>query len=560
MKQGTVILETPHRTVRIPVTACVVVGRAIDCDVYLEDDAASRHHAEIRTEAGKYYWRDLGSTNGTLVNGKKLPEGELHDGDRLQVGETVLSFVLEDRPEGKAGTDTAQVTSSIANWDAGVTAAPVDAGPEALLRAVYAVINEISSNYEPCTLIDRVLETTVQAINAQRGALFFAEDPEDGPQPCPVCGKYHLIDADGLRRVEREEIRVSSTVAHRVLTVGESLLYKDSAGDSELNLAESVVSLDLRSIICVPVRGKSGILGALYLDTNRPGHQYTHEHMLLSTAVGNSAGLAFENATMHLEILEKQRIEQEIQHAWIIQQGFLTKEWPQAPSFDVFGQTHPAKTVGGDFYDFTRPAENRAGILIGDVSGKGVPAALTMAQLLADFRLLTRDADSPARVFTFLNDDLFVRSQRGTFCTACYLDIDLDSGDTLCVNAGHHPPLLLRGETIEAFAEPSGPPIGVTESGAWADTGVRLEPGDTVLLYTDGIVEARDGKRPRERGDMHEFGLDQLMAAAARFGGDGPGLLVKAVHDEVVAYCEPGVPHDDCTMIAFRYVAPNGGE
>lgn len=109
--------------------------------------------------------------------------------------------------------------------------------------------------------------------------------------------------------------------------------------------------------------------------------------MLLSTAVGNSAGLALENARMHVQIVEKNRTDSEIQHAWQIQQGFLINEWPEDDArFKVYGDTRPAKTVGGDFYDFVQPDDAHVGLLIGDVSGKGVPAALTMAQLLTEFR------------------------------------------------------------------------------------------------------------------------------------------------------------------------------
>ena len=211
------------------------------------------------------------------------------------------------------------------------------------MRAVYAVMNEIASDYEPCSLVDRVLETTMRAIDAQRGAIYFAGDAGDELLPCPVCGHVHLIRDGQLRRAASGEITISKTVAHRVLAGGETVLFQDSDGDGELSTAESIMSLHLRSIICVPLRGKFGVRGILYVDTDRPGHQYTREDMLLTTAVGNSAGLALENVTMHRQILEKQRIEQEIALAWTIQEGFLVKEWPKDDArFEVYGQTLPA--------------------------------------------------------------------------------------------------------------------------------------------------------------------------------------------------------------------------
>ena len=361
-----------------------------------------------------------------------------------------------------------------------------------------------------------------------------------------------------LRQARPGEIQISRTVAQRVLEGGESVLFQDTATDGELNEAASVLSLNLRSIICVPLRGKSRIHGILYIDTDRTEHQYSHDDMLLSTAAGNSAGLAIENAQLHQQILESQRVEQEIEYAWIIQQGFLVRDWPEdAPGFEVYGETRPAKTVGGDFYDFIQPAPNLAGILIGDVSGKGVPAALTMAQLLAEFRLNGRQMHSPAEVFAALNDDLVVRSQRGMFCTLCYVLVDLETGKLRCANAGHLQPIRIGASGAELFGEPSGPPAGIVEKVPWQDTHSRLKPGDTVLLYTDGVIEVRAPSGQRHGRGMRgfeEYGVEALSAMAARYYGCPPQELVTAVNADVRRFCAPALPHDDCTLIALRYL------
>ncbi|MBN2309061.1 MAG: SpoIIE family protein phosphatase [Candidatus Hydrogenedentes bacterium] len=544
---------------RVPIGSSIVLGRAMDCGIVLDDEAASRRHIEVFAADGAFHWRDLGSTNGTLVNGLRMLEGVLNDGDELRIGETLLIFELEQIPdeESEQAEETTLFKETLADWDSAPAADSMEGKSEGLLRAVYAVINEIASNYEPCSLVDRILETTVRAIDAQRGAIFFTSEKRGAVDPCPVCGRFHVIEEGDLRHVERDAIRISSTVASRVLTRGESVLYQDSEGDEDLDIADSIMSLSLRSIICVPLRGKSGILGILYIDTNRQGHKYTHEHMLLSTAVGNSAGLALENATMHLEMLEKQRMEQEIQHAWTIQEGFLVKEWPEGePCFEVYGKTKPAKTVGGDFYDFIRPLPGRVGILIGDVSGKGVPAALTMAQLLAEFRLCARGDRPPSEVIKALNEDLCARSQRGIFCTMCYITLDLETGKVLCCNAGHHPALRIRATGADTFGGATGPPAGIVPTGPWADDGLDLGAGESVLLYTDGIVEARKhGVVEVVEGGLREFGMGALCRVAAEEHASAPRALLERINAEIDAYCSPGIPHDDCTMIALRYLA-----
>ncbi|NIA13369.1 MAG: SpoIIE family protein phosphatase [Nitrospiraceae bacterium] len=531
-----------------------IIGRTDDSGFVIDDSAASRRHAEIKVRGNSFYLCDLGSTNGTQVNGRRMLEADLHDGDLIAIGDTELRFETEEAADDVHPMAT--FVGTIIDGDSEMTVTSSGDRSEALFQAIYTVTNAIASNYEPCNLIDRILETTVEAIHAQRGALFLQKDGE--LSPCPVCGAVHAIRDGQLARSDMSEIRVSRTVAQRVLQGGESVLFQD-ADEGEFAAAESIVSLNLRSIICAPLRAKSGILGILYIDTDRASHAYTEDDMLLSSAVANSAGLAIENAHMHQELLEKQRMEQEIEFAWTIQEGFLVKDWPQdCAEFDVYGETRPAKVVGGDFYDFVRPLPGCVGILIGDVSGKGVPAALSMAQLLAQFRLCAQSCESPAKVLEALNEDLAKRSQRGMFCTLCYILLDLRTGQTLCANAGHHPVLHIQASGVGSFGEATGPPAGILPVAPWVDTDAELAHGDSVLLYTDGVAEARrvfTGSNTDTRsGEPDEYGLEGLYSIAERTRGLGPRELIDAINEDVLAYCAPEPPHDDCTMIAVRYL------
>ena len=282
------------------------------------------------------------------------------------------------------------------------------------------------------------------------------------------------------------------------------------------------------------------------------------DDLLLAASVGNSAGLALENAQMHQEILEKQRIEQDLATAWTIQEGFLVKEWPtEDPRFEVYGETRPAKTVGGDFYDYVRPSRDKVGILIGDVSGKGVPAALTMAQLLAQFRLLSRDMESPGDVLKELNRGLVKRSQRGMFCTLCYLTVDLINGHVVCANAGHHPVVRVGNGGVSTFGDATGPPAGILPEGPWVETRAIIDPGDSLLLYTDGIVEARsmttvvEGASASSPVEYEEEGLHRCVS---KLYGQPAQQLIEAVIYDVQRYTAPAAPHDDCTMMALRYI------
>ncbi len=542
---------------RVAIGSTLVIGRTHECGFVVDDTGASRRHVEIKLESDGYTWHDLGSTNGTYLNGKSMRAGRLIDGDEFQIGSTVIRF------ETAEGDTIPNVESGAALL--GATLVDTLDGMDAedgksnragnLLQAVYSVMNDIAANYEPCALVDKILTTTMFAIGAQRGAVLFAGD--DGElQPCLACGEVHSIRDGVLEKSTASEVRISQTVARRVLKGGESVLFQDTAADQEFNTAESIMSLNLRSIICVPLRGKMGALGILYINSDRPKQQYTHEHMLLSTAVGNSAGLALENAKMHQDILDRQRISQEIEYAGIIQEGFLVKTWPTADRrFEVYGETRPAKVVGGDFYDFVQPAPDRIGLLIADVSGKGVPAALAMAQLLAEFRVHVLHGNSPAEVLRILNQTMEERSQRGMFCTMCYLTLDLGTGKAVCANAGHHPIIRIAKGGVEEFGEPTGPPIGILPQGPWEDTKYTLSSGDSLLLYTDGIVEARGAQTKSEVNfdETSEYGFESLQDLLEGLHGQHPETLVGEVIRDVQRYCEPALPHDDCTLIAMRY-------
>jgi serine phosphatase RsbU (regulator of sigma subunit) len=254
--------------------------------------------------------------------------------------------------------------------------------------------------------------------------------------------------------------------------------------------------------------------------------------MLLAAAVGTSAGLALENARLHLDILEKQRIEQEIATAWSIQEGFLVKDWNNSdPRFDVYGETVPAKTVGGDFYDFLQPAKDTVDVLIGDVSGKGVPAALTMAQLLAEFRIHARTLASPAEVMRTLNRGLCYRSRHGLFCTLCLLRIDLASGTARLVNAGHGPVLRIGAKGTSTFGDASGPPVGILDDSDWTEETVALPPGELLLLHTDGITEARKARREGEAPT--ELGEEGVARVAGRHTAANARQLVEGVQSAV---------------------------
>ena len=555
MQQGYIVIGNGEDRQRMPVGSSLTIGRAAHSGFVIKDDAASRQHLEIRRSGGGYVCCDLESRNGTKVNDERISSCRLKDGDRVLIGETSLLFELST-DQAMRVPDKTVFLQTVLDTAGCEKAPPPSSNSKELLEAAYTLMNALASNFNPCDLIDRILETTTEAIRAHRGAVFFA-GPGDELLPCGVCGHVHSIENGEPRPADVGEIQISESVARRVLQDGENVLFQSGWADDSTDLNASIAALRLTSILCVPIRTQNDILGILYMDTDIADHEYTNDDLLLAAAAGNSAGLALENARNHRVLLENQRIEQDIEAAWTIQESFLMSDWPTDDRrFEVYGMTEPAKVVGGDFYDFAYLDSDRVGMLIGDVSGKGVPAALTMAQLLTEFRLSAPGVKSPAELLERLNEGLVKRSLRGMFCTVAVVGIDLRDGTVVAANAGHHPVMLASEDGIASIIPASGPPIGVVPGISWDEVRMRINPGDTLLSYTDGIVEARTGTQGGPGSAV--YGLKGIERVVGDHYPNSPRNLINRVIGDVHDFCSPLSPHDDSTMIALRYLGKAG--
>lgn len=551
MRRGFIVTEDEeHGKRRIPVVSSVIIGRAADCDVTIEDAAASRHHAQILYQNGSFCLKDMGSTNGTIVNANQSNECTLTDGDIIRIGETELFFEVEEVLPPTENDESALFRTLFSADGSQLTANPEETKVEAMLRAIYTVMNQITSSFDLCSLVDQVLEASTRTINAQRAAVLFAGTDGEDLLPCPACSKYHVVERGRLRHVTHGNVRIGGDISHRVLNRGESVLQAlpDTGADETEDLASQHPSM------CVPLRGKYGIPGLLYLESTESEENYTREDMLLSTAVGHSAGLAIETAQSHQERIEKERLNLEISHATTLQEAFLVDEWPtDNPRYQVYGETRPARMPGCDFYDFVQLDADRVGLLIGDVSGRGEPAALTMTQVLSRFRLAVRESAAPHQVIAALNENLLKRSTNGSFCTLCYTVVDLATSQVLCANAGHCPVLCVSPKASREFGPASGPPIGITPNGGWTTLEEKLNRNETLLMFTNGIIEARGLHTRRDSGrPSDEFGMRNLTRVAQGFGKESPRDIISGILLSVLEYTAPTTPHDDCTLIGIQ--------
>lgn len=307
----------------------------------------------------------------------------------------------------------------------------------------------------------------------------------------------------------------------------------------------------VRSALSVPIIRQNTLFGIITLVHPDPGH-FTDESVEIVRTAASQMAMAIEMARLYIKSEELSRLrkragDRDLDLARQVQESFLPSQIPRVTGFEFAALTQPAHAVGGDFYHFFNLPQNLLGIVIGDVSGKGMAAALFMARLTSDLQYhaaLTRD---PADLFRKMNAILCERSQQGMFVTMIYVVLETDTGDISWANAGHLPPILMdeTGARMLGNAEKTGPPLGILKDAAWDVSGGCLSPGAGVLLYTDGIVEARNA-------DGRMFGLNRLKRMANRYSGDPEGL-VRQIARAVRKFSKETGQTDDITLVGWLH-------
>jgi serine phosphatase RsbU (regulator of sigma subunit) len=496
----------------------------------------SREHMAIERAGSDWVIRDLGSTNGTLVNGQRVVEPRsLRSGDRITAGQVTMVYREKEKPAASTLVFTNDVpatasSTTIAESLQGLMAAKSAEGSRHM-SALITAGRELATHLPLDKLFDLILDLSTEAAGAARGMLMTLED-----------GELQVRSAKG------PALRISSHVRDLVMQEKRSLLVRD-AMDSELAAHASIVLSQIRSMMAVPLQTEDRVIGLIYLDSSQSVKEFTKEDLSLLTVMANMAAVRIENARL-AEIEQTERLRaRELEHAATIQRSILPSKFPPFPErtdFELHAAMVPAKEVGGDLFDFFLMDAERLGFVLGDVSGKGVPAALFMAIARTVLRVAARHAGSPGACLTYMNQCLMEQNSSGMFVTLFYGILNTRTGLLEYTNAGHNPPYAfsLDGQ-VRALEERGGPMLGIFEGFQYQTRSTELLPGEGVLVYTDGVTEARDKK-----GDFYEEArLEGYLAAHARQPVDE---LVRGLHAELERF-GAGTPRaDDITMLALR--------
>ena len=412
--------------------------------------------------------------------------------------------------------------------------------PETKLKAIL----EISKSLSRAASLEQVLDKTLDGLfrifaQADEGFIMLRDQEKN---------KLVVKAIKTSRKAEGDDqVHVSMTIVRKALDTSEGILSANALGDSRFKASESLSSLRIRSMICAPMLSKDlGPLGVIQITTNDVGAQLRHEDLDLLISVAMQVGLAVENAYLYHQTLLQRDLERDLEFATQVQLGFLPNSRPKLPGYAFSDYYEPAQRVGGDYFDYIPLPDGRLAVALAEVAGKGVPAALLMARLYSSVRYhLLSHADLNS-VMAGLNAEISVSGLGHRFITCVLLVIDPATHQLTVVNAGHLPPL--RRNTagcVEAIgATESGLPLGILPNQTFQQTVYDLAPGETWLVFTDGVTEAI--RMPQEI-----YGNKRLM----KFLETGPAKideLIKAVVDDVDAYVEGQAQSDDICMVGFQ--------
>jgi sigma-B regulation protein RsbU (phosphoserine phosphatase) len=475
-----------------------VIGRHPDCDIQLDSNMVSRRHARVFIEAGRLFVEDLGSGNGTYVNGGRvIGPTLLKHGDRLKVGPVLLQFEDEatartsrDTPQqttfrldiAGGARDTATITSALPNQSGfGL----LDVRPEAKLKSVIEISRRLAATADLNSLLPTLLDTLFEIFpTADRGVVLL-RSPESG-RLVPAAQKHRRED-------DEETIRLSRTVVNKVIEEKTGVLSADAANDQQFQMSESISSLEIRSIMCAPLIGLDGeVTGLINLDTRNPVAHFTHDDLDLLLAVAGQAALVYESARLLVSHIEKLRQDDEMEIARGVQRALLPEFFPDVTGYEFFATYESAEAVGGDYYDAFPLPDGRICLSFGDVAGKGVPGALLMSRLASCVQNVMRYVTDVGEAFAAINEHMCAKMAEGRFVTYVLAVIDPQTNELTLSNGGHSSPLIRKADgSIEEFDDTTiGLPIGVVEDYPYEVVRRPLAPGETVVITTDGVDEA----------------------------------------------------------------------
>ena len=406
------------------------------------------------------------------------------------------------------------------------------------LRKVLALTSVLNSTLRLNELLALIMKTSSEVMRSEVASLLLIDETSQELVFRVALG------GKGAELEEKFRVKMGEGIAGSVAASGKAEIVNDPHKDPRFaKRFDNSTGFVTRAILCVPMKAKGKVIGVLQAINPLERRGFDSDDLELFATFADQAAIAIENAQLHSEIVKQEKAKQALKIAHEIQQNFLPDLTNRQYGIDLCALTLPAFDVGGDLYDVIVLDQNRVGIILGDVSGKGVPAALYMVRAMSEYRFIAPQAKDPAELLTTLNQHLSANSPFGMFLTMICLLIDKPTNTVQYSSAGHLPILLRKAAdgTAEILKGAQSPPLGLMPETAFFLNTIHLDTGDALFLYTDGVVEARD-----KRGK--EYTIERL-AACVKKEADSAGAYSEKIFNEVRQFTTGAEQHDDITAL-----------
>ncbi len=491
----------------------VILGRHPKCDIVVDASAVSRYHAQITKRGASFFVEDLGSRNGTFINEQVVSEPiKLRHNDNIRICDVVYSYrsdaplvpdhstavvIQDDNPDA--------VSSIMSRFDMTMagSVANIHVGADVKLAAVLEITNALGRTLSLSDILPPVLESLFKVFaQAERGFMILKD-----------AGNNIDVPYSHFRHANDGSVSISRTIVYRAMDSRQAILSADAATDSRFSLTESIAQVQIRSFMCVPLIDNDDIVvGVIQIDTLDANRRFTDSDLEILAGLAPLIAKAIQTAQLHDEMLAQRALQRDLELAQQVQIALLPQKQPDIAGWEFFDHYRAANIIGGDYFDYVPLSGGRVGVIVADVSGHGIAAALIMTKLSAEAKFCLAANDNPADVVARLNTLMCDDAVEDRFVTMVLLVISPNDGTVRMANAGHLCPVLrdTNGKTVDVADFATGLPLGVMDGFEYESATFEMKPGEIVTLVTDGITEATD------KEDEEMYGLDRMRKSCQR--------------------------------------------
>lgn len=591
------------RRVRLPEGRPLLVGRGAHNHLVLNDYRISRQHSRVTREQGSFVVYDLNSSNGTFVNGVAVSRQEIQPNDEISFGPHAFRLEHVEGPPSVAGprsggfdeavemiTSSSKARKRAADRSAAgrPRPAPSDTGSFALteevealraqraptirpleeavsivddgslgaeldrfraeaanvdlfqledayrkLTTLYAFMQAISTTIDRGELLSLISRRILDVYPTARGVAIYLYDPD--------ASEFVLCHSETSALSPARRAAADGTLRDALHVLPHETVQAVLAAGRAISGVDPIEQARASAFMHAPLVDREDTFGVIQVTTGTGLPRFSRADLELLYGMAVPAAITLQNARMHAESLLRERMNRDLELAAQMQKSFLPRELPRLPGMEFLAAYRAAYTIGGDFYDVFWVSPDRVAAFVGDIAGKGIAAALLMARITGELRVAARAHVEPAPVLAAMNQAVIDRGQDEVFFTAVYFTLDVKTGEVCLVSAGHPPPYLCHADgVVEAITQGASPAVGMLEDVRFTATRFFLRPGDSLVLYTDGVVEAA-------APDGSLYGEERLATCLAGTGS-APRAIEEGILHDVGRHTSTAPANDDLTI------------